>query len=77
MPKIAEDDSLVALVPSFHVDEFATVHAEYSASKGMSHVTIWVSRERGEELRKAGMKLREEITQRAEQPSDETPPMRP
>ncbi|MGY3582026.1 hypothetical protein ACVIGB_001051 [Bradyrhizobium sp. USDA 4341] len=68
---------LVALVPGFHVGEFATVHTEYSASKGMSRVTMWVSRERGDELREAGLKLREEIRQRETQPADENRSLAP
>jgi hypothetical protein len=78
MPSDAEnDDRLIALVPAFHVNEFATVDAEYSASKGMSKVTMWVSKERGNDLHAAGMKLRKEIGQRAALSSDETPSMRP
>lgn len=53
-------DRIAAAVPAFRPYEFATAHTEYTASKGMSRVTMWVSRERGEEFRAAAMKLRTE-----------------
>lgn len=55
-----KDDRLAALVPTFNSSEFATAHVEYTASKGMSRVTMWVSRERGNEFHAAAMKLRDE-----------------
>lgn len=75
--KPANNDNLVALVPALQVDEFATVHTEYSASKGMSRVTMWVSRERGDELLEAGMKLRDEIRERQTEPPDENRSLAP